>query len=113
MDERDDVPDADTDLPDEDGDGEDLFDDNLLQDDHATNVRLDTYSNANIDDEGEYQALSAGARHAAEMEMARRDALTADVAMGKEPHDTVVHLLSCRTTTTKLMMTPVVACWLG
>ena len=31
MDERDNVPDADTDLPDEDGDGEDLFDDNLLQ----------------------------------------------------------------------------------
>ena len=31
MDERDNVLDADTDLPDEDGDSEDLFDDNLLQ----------------------------------------------------------------------------------
>ena len=51
MDERDNVPDADTDLPDEDGDGEDLFDNNLLQDDHAANARLDTYSNADIDDE--------------------------------------------------------------
>ena len=41
--------------------------------DYAANARLDTYSNADIDDEGEYQALSAGARRAAEMEMARRD----------------------------------------
>ena len=31
MDKRDDVPDADTDLPDKDRDGEDLFDNNLLQ----------------------------------------------------------------------------------
>ena len=49
MDERDNVPDANTDLLDEDGDGEDLFDDNLLQDNHAANARLDMYSNADID----------------------------------------------------------------
>ncbi|KAF8532503.1 MCM2/3/5 family-domain-containing protein [Gautieria morchelliformis] len=73
-DDRDNIPDADADvLDDEDGDGEDLFDENILQDDYAPDARLDTYSNADIDDEEEYGDMSAAARRAAEMEMSRRD----------------------------------------
>jgi DNA replication licensing factor MCM2 len=45
----------------------------FLCSDYAPDARLDTYSNADIDDEGEYDELSAAARRAAEMEMARRD----------------------------------------
>ena len=45
----------------------------LLCSDYAPDARLDTYSNADIDDEGEYDDLSAAARRAAEKEMERRD----------------------------------------
>ena len=41
--------------------------------DYAPDARLDTYSDADLDDEGEYDEMSAAARRAAEMEMARRD----------------------------------------
>ncbi|KAI6046020.1 hypothetical protein EDC04DRAFT_1862733 [Pisolithus marmoratus] len=47
----------------EDEDGEDLFGAEM-QDDYAPNELLDHYSDQAIDDEGEYEAMSAAARRA-------------------------------------------------
>lgn len=43
--------------------------------DYAPNELLDTYSEADIDDEGEFEEMSAAARRAAEVQMSRRDRL--------------------------------------
>jgi len=45
----------------------------LLYRDYLTDAKLDTYSNADIDDEHEFEEMSVEARRAAEMEMTRRD----------------------------------------
>jgi len=88
FDERDAV--ADVEGEDEDAEGEDLFEtleesvlmcstfvarltDDFLRD-YAPNEQLDTYSEADIDD-GEFDEMSAAARRAAEIQMARRDRL--------------------------------------
>ncbi|KAH9929621.1 MCM-domain-containing protein [Epithele typhae] len=70
VDERDAVPDADAEAGEEDGD--DLFADDF-QDDYATNELLDRYSDRDIDDEGEFENMTAQQRRAAEASMARRD----------------------------------------
>ncbi|EIW83154.1 MCM-domain-containing protein [Coniophora puteana RWD-64-598 SS2] len=72
LDERDAVRDIDE--GDEDADGEDLFGE-TVEEDYAVNEGLDRYSEQDIDDEGEYGALSADARRAAEAQMTRRDRL--------------------------------------
>lgn len=41
--------------------------------DYAPDARLDTYSNADIDDENDYGNMTMAQRRAAELEMARRD----------------------------------------
>ncbi|THH19967.1 hypothetical protein EW146_g1327 [Bondarzewia mesenterica] len=68
--------DAVQDINDEDDDeeGEDLFGQEM-EDDYAENDRLDAYSDTGLNDEEEYEAISAGARRAAEATMARRDRL--------------------------------------
>ena len=43
--------------------------------DYATNELLDRYSDRDIDDENEFEELTAGQRRAAEASMARRDRL--------------------------------------
>jgi DNA replication licensing factor MCM2 len=91
MDERDAVPNLDED--DEDGEGEDLFAQNLeeyapfyskirvffssflLTRDYAPNELLDRYSDGDINDDEDVEELSAAARRAAELKMARRDRL--------------------------------------
>ncbi|KAF6760260.1 MCM-domain-containing protein [Ephemerocybe angulata] len=72
LDDRDGVQDAEGD--DDDGEGEDLFADDLLED-YAPNQVLDRYSDVDIDDEGDAPELSGAARRAAEAQMARRDRL--------------------------------------
>ncbi|KAJ6625555.1 MCM-domain-containing protein [Mycena sp. CBHHK59/15] len=72
MDERDAVPNIDDD--DEDAEGEDLFGQGQ-EDDYAPNELLDRYSDADINDDEELEELSAAARRAAELKMARRDRL--------------------------------------
>lgn len=47
--------------------------DQLSYRDYAANEVLDQYSEAGIDDEGEFDELSGAARRAAEAQMARRD----------------------------------------
>ncbi|KAF8893843.1 MCM-domain-containing protein [Infundibulicybe gibba] len=72
LDERDGV--ADLDDEGEDEEGEDLFAQNL-EEDYAPNEFLDRYSDADINDNEEVEEISAAARRAAEMKMARRDRL--------------------------------------
>ncbi|CCL98347.1 uncharacterized protein FIBRA_00342 [Fibroporia radiculosa] len=69
LDERDAVRDVDDA---EDDEGEDLFNENL-DDDYATNELLDRYSDSGLNDEEDFEGLSAAARRAAEAQMARRD----------------------------------------
>lgn len=45
----------------------------ILISDYAPNIRLDNYSDADIDDGDQFEPLSAAARRAAEAKMARRD----------------------------------------
>ncbi|KAF9049814.1 MCM2/3/5 family-domain-containing protein [Panaeolus papilionaceus] len=71
LDERDAVQDVDED---EDGEGEDLFGEDL-EADYAPNEVLDRYSDADIDDEADFEEMSTAARRAAEAKMARRDKL--------------------------------------
>ncbi|GHJ86781.1 hypothetical protein NliqN6_3183 [Naganishia liquefaciens] len=52
--------------------GEDLFDDNLM-DDYASNAGLDTYSEAGIDDKSSVPEMTRAQRLAAERAMERRD----------------------------------------
>ncbi|CDO72806.1 hypothetical protein BN946_scf184994.g59 [Trametes cinnabarina] len=73
LDERDAVRDVDDDAEDAE-DGEDLFAEDM-EDDYATNEILDRYSDRDIDDEHEYEDLTAAQRRAAEANMARRDRL--------------------------------------
>ncbi|KAG9038672.1 MCM DNA helicase complex subunit [Tulasnella sp. JGI-2019a] len=60
--------------PDEDvdGEGEDLFGDNLMED-YAQDDRLDRYSEAGIDDQEDLDEISVAARRRAEAMMERRD----------------------------------------
>ncbi|KAL0956516.1 hypothetical protein HGRIS_002657 [Hohenbuehelia grisea] len=76
LDERDAVRDAeDEDAEGEDDvDGEDLFGDNA-EIDYAPNELLDRYSDADINDDEDLEELTADARRAAELKMARRDRL--------------------------------------
>lgn len=46
---------------------------NSQRSDYAPNIRLDNYSEADIDDEDEHEDMSIAARRAAEAKMARRD----------------------------------------
>ena len=46
-----------------------------MNSDYATNQLLDRYSDRDIDDENEFEDLTAGQRRAAEASMARRDRL--------------------------------------
>ncbi|KAG8871426.1 MCM DNA helicase complex subunit [Tulasnella sp. 331] len=55
-----------------DAEGEDLFGDNLMED-YAQDERLDRYSEAGIDDQGEVDEISAAARRRADAMMDRRD----------------------------------------
>ncbi|KAJ3553567.1 hypothetical protein NM688_g3539 [Phlebia brevispora] len=73
FDERDAVPDLDDNAV-QDDEGEDLFDDNYA-DDYAVNQALDRYSDADINDEEDFDALTAAQRRAAETRMDRRDRL--------------------------------------
>ncbi|KAI0768718.1 MCM-domain-containing protein [Trametes elegans] len=73
LDERDAIRDVDDDADDAD-DGEDLFAEDF-DDDYATNELLDRYSDRDIDDEQDFEAMSAAQRRAAEASMARRDRL--------------------------------------
>ncbi|KAG2150505.1 MCM-domain-containing protein [Suillus clintonianus] len=73
MDDRDGVRDIDDDDA-EDGEGEDLFAD-TVEADYAPNDLLDRYSDRDIDDEGDFEEMSAAARRAAEARMNRRDRL--------------------------------------
>ncbi|KAJ7770136.1 MCM-domain-containing protein [Mycena maculata] len=73
MDERDAVPNIDDD--EEDAEGEDLYGQDLLEDDYAPNELLDKYSDADINDDEDLEELSVAARRAAELKMARRDRL--------------------------------------
>lgn len=47
----------------------------ILRRDYAPNELLDRYSEADIDDEGEFEGITGAARRAAEAQMARRDRL--------------------------------------
>lgn len=58
----------------DDGEGEDLFAD-TVEADYAPNELLDRYSDRDIDDEGDFEEMSAAARRAAEARMNRRDRL--------------------------------------
>ncbi|KAG1716397.1 hypothetical protein ID866_749 [Astraeus odoratus] len=62
------------DLEDEQEEGEDLFAEDMAED-YAPNELLDRYSEQDIDDEREYEAMSAAARRSAEAKMDRRDRL--------------------------------------
>lgn len=73
LDDRDGVRDIDEDDED-DGEGEDLFAD-TVEADYAPNELLDRYSDRDIDDEGDFDEMSAAARRAAEARMNRRDRL--------------------------------------
>ncbi|KAG2059046.1 MCM-domain-containing protein [Suillus hirtellus] len=73
LDDRDGVRDIDED-DENDGEGEDLFAD-TLEEDYAPNELLDRYSDQDIDDEGNFDEISAAARRAAEAKMNRRDRL--------------------------------------
>ncbi|KAG0706135.1 MCM-domain-containing protein [Suillus ampliporus] len=73
LDDRDGVRDIDE-GDDDEGDGEDLFAD-TVEADYAPNELLDRYSDRDIDDEEDYEEMSAGARRAAEARMNRRDRL--------------------------------------
>ncbi|KAG1829133.1 MCM-domain-containing protein [Suillus variegatus] len=73
LDDRDGVRDIDED-DEGDGEGEDLFAD-TLEEDYAPNELLDRYSDQDIDDEGNFDEISAAARRAAEAKMNRRDRL--------------------------------------
>ncbi|KAG1737662.1 MCM-domain-containing protein [Suillus lakei] len=73
LDDRDGVRDIDEDDED-DGEGEDLFAD-TVEADYAPNELLDHYSDRDIDDEGDFEEMSATARRAAEARMNRRDRL--------------------------------------
>ncbi|KAI0829890.1 MCM-domain-containing protein [Trametes gibbosa] len=73
LDERDAVRDVDDNAVD-DEDGEDLFAEEF-EDDYATNQLLDRYSDRDIDDEQDFDDLTAAQRRAAEASMARRDRL--------------------------------------
>ncbi|KAG2043625.1 MCM2/3/5 family-domain-containing protein [Suillus americanus] len=73
LDDRDGVRDIDED-DEVDGEGEDLFADNI-EEDYAPNELLDRYSDRDIDDEGDFDDISAAARRAAEARMNRRDRL--------------------------------------
>lgn len=73
LDDRDGVRDIDED-DEEDGEGEDLFAD-TIEEDYAPNELLDRYSDRDIDDEGDFDEISAAARRAAEAKMNRRDRL--------------------------------------
>lgn len=73
LDDRDGVRDMDEDDED-DGEGEDLFAD-TIEEDYAPNELLDRYSDRDIDDEGDFDEISAAARRAAEAKMNRRDRL--------------------------------------
>ncbi|THV02336.1 MCM-domain-containing protein [Dendrothele bispora CBS 962.96] len=70
LDDRDLVPDIDE--PEEEGDGEDLYGDNLEQD-YAPNELLDHYSDADINDDEDVEELTAAQRRAADVKMSRRD----------------------------------------
>ncbi|KAJ9119557.1 MCM DNA helicase complex subunit [Naganishia vaughanmartiniae] len=59
-------------MSDEEEQGEDLFDDNLM-DDYASNAGLDTYSEAGIDDRSSIGGMTRQQRQAAERAMERRD----------------------------------------
>ncbi|KAG7098680.1 MCM DNA helicase complex subunit [Marasmius oreades] len=72
LDDRDAVRDIDDEGEDEEGDGEDLFDDNFRAD-YAANEELDRYSEADINDDDELEEISVAARRAAEAKMSRRD----------------------------------------
>ncbi|KAG1734718.1 MCM-domain-containing protein [Suillus paluster] len=73
LDDRDGVRDIDEDEED-DGEGEDLFAD-TVEADYAPNELLDHYSDRDIDDEGDFEEMTATARRAAEARMNRRDRL--------------------------------------
>ncbi|RPD78428.1 MCM-domain-containing protein [Lentinus tigrinus ALCF2SS1-7] len=73
MDERDAVRDV-NDEPDEEDDGDDLFAEDF-EDDYATNELLDRYSDRDLDDENQFDEMTAAQRRAAEASMARRDRL--------------------------------------
>ncbi|KAG2755285.1 MCM-domain-containing protein [Suillus brevipes Sb2] len=73
LDDRDGVRDID-DNDEDDGEGEDLFAD-TVEADYAPNELLDRYSDRDIDDEGDFEEMSAAARRAAEVRMNRRDRL--------------------------------------
>ncbi|KAG9316373.1 MCM-domain-containing protein [Chiua virens] len=64
----------DLELDNEDGEGEDLFADGI-EEDYTANELLDHYSDRDIDDEGEFEEISAATRRAAEAKMDRRDRL--------------------------------------
>ncbi|RDB25014.1 DNA replication licensing factor mcm2 [Hypsizygus marmoreus] len=70
MDDRDAVRDIDDA---EEEEGEDLFGEDLLQEDYSVNELLDRYSDAGINDDETVEELTPEARRAAEMKMARRD----------------------------------------
>ncbi|KIM75096.1 hypothetical protein PILCRDRAFT_688282 [Piloderma croceum F 1598] len=70
MDERDAVRDVDD--AEEDEEGEDLFAQNL-EEDYAPNELLDRYSDADINDEEDFEEMAPAARRAAETKMAQRD----------------------------------------
>ncbi|KZS89020.1 MCM-domain-containing protein [Sistotremastrum niveocremeum HHB9708] len=58
----------------EDEEGEDLFGENVLQEDYAPNDTLDQYSQADIDDDNDdIEELDAAGRRAVEAKLARRD----------------------------------------
>lgn len=67
-----DIDPAQTPLGEEDGEGEDLFGENL-SDDYATNEALDKYSDSGIDDAQEFEGMTADQRRAAERTMVQRD----------------------------------------
>ncbi|KAL1942774.1 hypothetical protein VTO73DRAFT_5014 [Trametes versicolor] len=73
LDERDAVKDIEDDADDAE-DGDDLFAEEF-EDDYATNELLDRYSDRDIDDEQDFEEMSAAQRRAAEANMARRDRL--------------------------------------
>jgi DNA replication licensing factor MCM2 len=69
IDDRDAIPN----LNDDDDDGEDLFAEDMLEEDYADNEGVDRYSDTGLDDEGDFEALTAAQRRAAERNMDRRD----------------------------------------
>ncbi|KEI42805.1 uncharacterized protein L969DRAFT_57704 [Mixia osmundae IAM 14324] len=67
VDERERIRDADS-----EGEGEDLFGDNMIED-YGANERLDRYDDAGLNDSEEFEAMDAATRFAAERRMDRRD----------------------------------------